>query len=924
MSSNCTSGEVSQPRVEHSLDESCELLAEVREATRESSQSKLHEFACLLSQLVDLRARSASDHVADNGICQFISLSMEEIRSVVSADKSTSERMESLRSEAIERWGDQLTPFDEIDVAGTLSHHGDGWDTPEDGPSGSDADLIAPSAEEIRSLMSQLGGASDLVGNSEISERPDSVPRPNHVTLELHGDSPRHNDSSDVSIQSLDPELREAFLDDATGCVSSMESALLRLESDPKQADALNQICRELHTLKGASASVGLTELADQLHQLEDCLRDDAEAGRSPGIDSLLNSVDSIRMQITGAGAHSNAPDPIASENHPESGPQKQSALPVASFADGPVDDESVRVKSSQLNRLMDMLAELVMLRNRRETELSELQEVYHELIGSVTKMRLLSNDGHADTTASSSLQLSEIANDVLEVAQNVRDCARPVAEGNTAVSQFIRQFRQELLELRRTPVSGLFRRLQRVVRDAAQAESKEVRLELLGEDAGIERSLQQRLYEPLLHIVRNSVCHGIESAEERLRNGKNQLGTITLEAKSGPDLFVIEIRDDGRGLDYDAIRRRGVESGLLAADQAASRQELSQLIFQPGFSTRPSASQVAGRGVGMDVVAATLQRMRGWLEVDSEPQQGTRIRLSFPLPSVIQHAMVFRSGGQLFALPMQSVQSAGEVASDSVCLAFSDLLGVRQEGAVESCQRIVLACEASASHVAGDSPARVTVLVDEIVGPEEVVVRPLPAILKNHPFCSGATLSGMGQAVLLVDARAVVESQAHHLHRSGGGLSANEMSTQANARPARPRVLVVDDSLSARKRVVRSLQRYPVDIVEASDGKEAMAILKTERFAAVFSDMEMPHVSGMELLAELNSDDRVDSPAVVIISSRGEEEFTSRAKQLGANSYLIKPLADEALDDAMSGIELLRQLKTDPPTRLKPIGEIQ
>ena len=348
------------------------------------------------------------------------------------------------------------------------------------------------------------------------------------------------------------------------------------------------------------------------------------------------------------------------------------SSVPQLSFSEGPADDESVRVKSSQLNRLMDMLAELVMLRNRRETELAELQEIYHELIGSVSKMRLLSNEGHLESINSKSIQLSELANDVLEAAQHLRDCARPVSEGNTAVSQFIRQFRQELVELRRTPVSGLFRRLQRVVRDAAQTESKQVQLQLVGEDAGIERSLQQRLYEPLLHIVRNSVCHGIESPEERTQAGKPVVGTITLEAKSGADLFVIEIRDDGRGLDYDAIRRRGVERGLLAADQAASREELSQLIFRPGFSTRQTANQVAGRGVGMDVVASTLQRMRGWLEVDSEPKKGTRIRLSFPLPSVIQHAMVFRSAGQLFALPMQSVRTAGEVKDDSPCLAFS------------------------------------------------------------------------------------------------------------------------------------------------------------------------------------------------------------------------------------------------------------
>ncbi len=459
-------------------------------------------------------------------------------------------------------------------------------------------------------------------------------------------------------------------------------------------------------------------------------------------------------------------------------------------------------------------------------------------------------------------------------------------------------------------------------MRDAAQAESKQVRLRLLGEDAGIERSLQQRLYEPLLHIVRNSVCHGIESADDRSQGGKDPVGTITLEATSGPDLFVIEIRDDGRGLDYDAIRRQGVESGLLAANQAASREELSQLIFQPGFSTRQTTSQVAGRGVGMDVVASTLQRMRGWLQVDSEPAKGTRIRLSFPLPSVIQHAMVFRSAGQLFALPMQSVRSAGEVDANSASLSFSQLLGCQQHESQESCQRIELACEAPAASSCGHSTG-VTLLVDEIVGPEEVVVRPLPSMLKHHPFCSGATLSGMGQTVLFLDARRVVEFHSQNLRAPSKTLS-SQPSGAARAQSMRPRVLVVDDSLSARKRVVRSLQRYPLEIVEASDGRQALEITKTQRFAAIFSDMEMPHISGMELLAEINSDMHENPSPVVIISSRSEDEFTSRAKELGATDYLIKPLADEALDGALREIQSLRHLTATSPTPLQPSGELQ
>ncbi|MGI9471968.1 MAG: hybrid sensor histidine kinase/response regulator [Rubripirellula sp.] len=920
---------------ETSQDDVHDFLQEICEATQGTEQSEIFEFAEILWQLLNVEAESGGDEE----LVTFVNTGADVLRNVVSSDETDCEQMESLRDEAIDRWGEYLSSedADELGVAddwqGGCPSDDSADQHEEDSFESEDASLATPSADEISALLSQLG-QSTPVSASPKKEEPASSnsagasdTTPSNNKTESLAAPPANIDSCAASILALDPELREAFMDDASGCVTSMEDAMLRLDSDPKDSDALNQICRELHTLKGASASVGIADLANHLHGLEDSLRDDHTSGRTPDINSLLKNVDWIRSQLSSdsdgpsldtAAPASNVTKSVSAKPSSASAPAATRMNPIN---DGPADDESVRVKSSQLNRLMDMLAELVMLRNRRETELTELQEVYHELIGSVSKMRLLSNDENRQVADCSSLQLSEVANDVLEIAQHVRDCARPVAEGNTAVSQFIRQFRQELVELRRTPVSGLFRRLQRVVRDAAQAESKEVRLLLVGEDAGIERSLQQRLYEPLLHIVRNSVCHGIESPEDRAGNGKESAGTITLEAKSGPDLFVIEVRDDGRGLDYDAIRRRGIEKGLLDAEQAASRQELSQLIFHPGFSTRETTSQVAGRGVGMDVVASTLQRMRGWLEVDSEPNQGTRIRLSFPLPSVIQHAMVFRSAGQLFALPMQSVQSAGSSDPNSVCVMFSDLLGGPRTEEPENCQRIVLACEAPSSG-ANEEGIRVTLLVDEVVGPEEVVVRPLPGMLKQHPFCSGATLSGMGQPVLCLDAHRVVESQVRHMQATPN--SVIRLPRESSAEPlGRPKVLVVDDSLSARKRVVRSLQRYSVDVVEASDGKQALEILKKDRFAAVFSDMEMPHVSGMELLAEVNSQDRYEPPPVVIISSRGEDEFTKPAKELGAYHYLIKPLSDDALDQALTGIPLLRHLKANPSVELQTNGDL-
>lgn len=909
-----------------SFSEALELLVEIRLASDFCSQSSLFQFAGLLSELITLRQNQDQrvDKLDLTALTEFISDGLREVRSMVSGEKLCIEHMDSLCDQAIDTWGELLAGLQ--DVSATPSEQR--WEFSTELPGdletvGTETDDAAepevPSRDEIQALLNQLAPSTQETEPAQIVANPgrqDDTRSTRHDTEAAIAQAIETDSIEDLL--TLVPELREAFMDDASSCLGSIENALLRLESNPHDQKSLNEILRELHTLKGASGSVGFTALADQIHQLEETLREDETAGRAPTIESLLRNVDQIRIQINGIDSGQNSetrPDP-ACQVMVET-VKRPTATPVLS--DESADDDLVRVKSSQLNRLMDMLAELVMLRNQRETELSELQEVYHELINSVSKMRLLSNESDFRPESSKTLQFSEVASDILESAQHLRDCTRPFADGNAAVSRFIRQFRQELVELRRTPISGLFRRLQRVVRDAARAECKYVRLAMVGEDAGIERALQQRLYEPLLHIVRNSVCHGIELPQERQQVGKDREGVVSLEAKSGPDLFVIEVRDDGRGLDYEAIRRRGVERGLLSTDQMVNREDLSQLIFHPGFSTRETVSQVGGRGVGMDVVAATMQRMRGWIEVESESGTGTRIRLSFPLPSVVQHAMVFRSAGQLFALPMESVQSAGGVAVEIRQHNFSQLLGLDPGDSQESLQAIVVAGSQQVSDNSKAAP--LALMVDEILGPEELVIRPLPSLLKNHPFCVGASLSGMGQTVILLDARRVLQTQkpqpakvklSSEPGRSCTSRNPSLQSTKARtSQPplTRPRVLVVDDSITARKRVVRSLSRYSIETVEATDGKEALELLKKMKFAAVFSDLEMPNVDGIELLVELNSPDRSDPPPVVIVSSRSEKESTDRARQLGAASYLIKPLTNETLDAALRRVKTLRHL---------------
>ena len=479
----------------------------------------------------------------------------------------------------------------------------------------------------------------------------------------------------------------------------------------------------------------------------------------------------------------------------------------------------------------------------------------------------------------------------------------------------------QELMQLRRTPMSGLFNRLQRAARDAAKSENKKVQLKVVGEDSGLEQELQERLYEPMLHIIRNAVSHGIENERDRVKAGKAAMGTIAIEAKSNPQLFVMEVRDDGQGLNYAAIRRRAIEKGLLAGNQTVSNDELSRFILHPGFSTRDCASEVSGRGVGMDVVAMTLEQMRGRIDIHSDPGEGTTMRLSIPLRSGIEHVMVFRSAGQLFALPMQSVSSAKSVHGwDSECPKFSldTIFGSSYETAAGTKEVLMLRKpngmvrqNQRTRNAPNLASLQLGLEVDEIVGPEEVVVRGLPSILKKHPLFCGITLSGAGETVLLLDGQRLTEFyQSHHTEDRPDRVAKSAANPLEN-RKATKRALVVDDSLCVRKLLVKKLKEFGIVAVEAGDGIEGLEKLRHDTFDLVFTDLDMPRLGGLEMLFDIQRGNYGDAP-VVVISSRSEDEFRRKAIEHGAADFLTKPVNDNSLRKLLTDHQLLGTKEND------------
>ena len=735
-----------------------------------------------------------------------------------------------------------------------------------------------------------------------------------------------------------DAELREAFLDDANRCLAEMESVVLDADAYPNDAERAQNFCRQLHTLKGASASVGLDTLARYLHEVEEWLEHSSAAELDD--DFLLAAVDAVRQQMDALDGNVTLVDAQQSKNDTpaptntesvNSNPASPNAAPAATNGDAfiaassrissPIsatnNEATVRVRASQLDKLMDMLAELVAIRNQRESRFCDLSSVNNELSRCSNRLRRFSDERvgmgrflenrspYAPATTKSTTKLAlgtepssanaidEIANDLVALSRDLGTSFQPLADESVALSQFIRYFRQELMQLRRLPVNGLFQRLKRSIRDAAQAEGKQVDIQLVGEETGLEQTIQERLYEPLLHMVRNSVSHGIETPDARQSNKKPDRGIVTLHAAASASMLVIKVSDDGQGLNFDALRRRGLERGLLPAGSNPSEKQLAKLIFHPGFSTRDSASQVSGRGIGMDVVATKIDQMRGRIEVESVRGQGTTISISIPLTTGIEHVMQFRSGDQRFALPMSAIMSViknGSQLKGSRVVSLSESLNLPNVAATKDDERSVLMLDKTLG-----------IQVDEVLGPDEVVVRALPELLRRHPLFNGVILSASGDTVMLLNA----DRAAQWLRQqdSANDATTNEPQTD-NGTAGNRRVLVVDDSLSARKSLAKRLRSRGFVVVEAGDGLEALRCLRESRFHLVTTDLDMPRMGGLELLNEIKQGG-FEQMTTIVVSSRAKEDVWNRASECGAAAYLGKPANDEKLDQLLQEIEL-------------------
>ena len=754
----------------------------------------------------------------------------------------------------------------------------------------------------------------------------------------------------------FDKEMLEAFHLDADAALEAAENAMIQLEAQPEDLEPLRILFRQFHTVKGAAAAVELDRIVHQMEAGETLLEEILENQKIVAPEELQECLLQILDSAAGLIAQSQnrehqgeiladpkariqkalAPaDPIgaAADNRnpspePMAQPARTSAAPPTKDADGGV----IRVHSSRLDLLMSRISELVVSRTQLDDGMSTIQGMREKL--SLDRMRLsetiegfrnfefqqpgpsspattAAGRGSSRLDAFTDLEfdkyddfnvltrtLVELASDTSEVVEQVGRLLDSLGDESRQISKVTSSLQRTVSDMRLVSLDSLHRRLTLAARDAARQSGKEVVLECRGGDVQLDRSLIESLYAPLLHLVRNAVAHGIQTPALRRQQGKQASGCILLDAKQSHGHVEIRVQDDGDGLDFASIRNRARERGLLDESRSEDEDYLSGLIFEPGFSTRETVDAVSGRGVGMDVVASEVARLRGSVKVLAESGRGTEIRIHIPLTSMIEQILLLVAGGETIALTQGPVETILNIDPEDLreedgrhLMAFEDdwlpalpLLGC------------AAAHDPHTAVILQSGERRVALLVEKIESQREAVIRPLGPLFRNHPYISSATLRGDGNVVFALDA-----SRLHTVWKTTIGPMGPHPDTTPEVSEAA--VLWAEDSISVRKLAHHFLAGAGVSGDTAVDGREALEQLRSGQYRVLITDLEMPRMHGYELLHAVRNDPELGNLPVIICSSRGSEKHRQLARQAGANGYLTKPFTQEAVIAALQAV---------------------
>ncbi len=834
--------------------------------------------------------------------------------------------------------------LDALDVVGMFLGNGASADA---------AELIAYHAEQspaspdpawIAALRASLSDAPSLLSDDDETDIQYVEVSPQAISL----------DSS-----AADPELLSALLADAPRQLERMRDDLLHYAgASSPSSGSLAESQRIAHTLKGSGNIVGLPGIANIAHPLEDLLvwldsgdERNAEAQALAVRDALvacdvlqqsiaylnaeeapptralmtLERMQAWAIEISAGEANAMRPPPIEFAAETDATQVTPSELTPATLSDTAV----LRVDAARIGSLVTRLGQSLASAQRTSRAVREIEERLAAAMARQAKLRQQldelqrvverqavtlqqkQEDGVAfdplemdrfDALSILSRTLAETVQDQIELTREAEQKARETLTQLRDDERALREQHRDLLATRLVPFSNIVARLRRSVEQTASEVGKQARLVVRGERTTLDADVLSRLTEPLLHMLRNAVDHGIEAPEVRQALGKNPTGTVELVCARDGSQFALSCADDGRGIDEHVVHERAIRDGLLPPDAAFDSSQIHALILQRGFSTKDVVNQVSGRGIGMDVVAERIRAMKGSLAIQSEPNVGTRFNIQLPVSSGLAQSLIVEAASQIVAVPSDSIVAVLPAGS-----AFAENDGVNVRPYVRSGEDLFevhslaywlgFAERPSTDDfkqlpviLARGTSGLVAIAVERVIDVRELVLQDVGALLRRVAGLGVGTIGDQGTPLFLIDI-ASLERRAE----SKVGLSA-AIALRRRAEAARLRVLVVDDALSARRALQQSFEDRGFEVLSAGDGFEALEVLRQHRISLVATDLEMPNLNGLELARRMREVPDWASIPIVMVTSRGGDRHRQAALESGVDEYLVKPFANQQL----------------------------
>ncbi|MDF5716448.1 MAG: hybrid sensor histidine kinase/response regulator, partial [Rhizonema sp. NSF051] len=775
---------------------------------------------------------------------------------------------------------------------------------------------------EVSSSLSQALNAIGLLVQEALTGQPSFVST-NHIIDELKAalrasQQPRLEvvDSNTVPIEE---ELRNVYRITSQERLQKLEAGLLHLEKRPNDAATLEELLREAHSLKGDSRSVGLETVEILIHQVEETLSgikyQQITLTRDVS-DRLFLELDSISRLILEA--VNNQPSEVdtvhrlnhlieavipTTEEYPLLAFESNSSLQIpleAATQDLPSSTQeigepfridTIRVETRHLDALMTQAEELTVTKIAVAHGTAEVEE----LVTLWEESKAFYNRGRSPDSS------SMVNNPLLERLEKIIYSLRTsTQESSTKLDIIAGELRDKIRTLRLLPLSTVFQLFPRVVRDLARLQSKEVELIIEGGETTADKSILEEIKDCLMHMIRNAIDHGIETNDEREKLGKPPMAKILVRSYQTGNNIIIEVADDGRGLDIETIKQTALKRRLYTGQELATMtsSQIYSLIFSPGFSTRTFITEISGRGIGLDVVRTNVERLKGSIQIESTPGEGClfRIQLSPNLTTV--NALLVEVQGVAHAIPIEFVQTTLLVSEDQIStttegtsIAFegqdisvanlanllelsnrkhlSDNTNKRQKSNLQPCVLLKVGLEQAGF------------LVDHLLDTQEVFIKPQSQLLKRVRNVMGATILPTGEVCMILNPPDLLHSRQLQ--------TPSFVSIKPKEIPSKPVILLVEDSPPVRTQEKRLLERAGYDVVIAVDGLDGYTKLKTSHFDAVLTDVEMPNLDGFSLTAKIRQHPEYKNLPIIIVTTLASEEDKKRGAEVGADAYIIK-----------------------------------